>query len=325
MAEKPKESLTPGEKGPVTQGNGSVTPRKRGNRLGFMIFRIAARAFGLKGAYGLLYFVCLYYVLFDRAAVRSSMPYIKRRFPGRGSIGRRFEAYRLFLSQGRNLIDRFYLVTGAGKFDIDILGYDRIKSILQGPTPKGLVLLTAHVGNWQTSMAGLEKFGRKVHLMMKPEQNEAVREALSVDGGGERIGIISPDGYLGGVLEALKAIREGDFVSIMGDRSYGADTVEVDFLGSKVRFPYGAFSIAASAGCPVVVLLTAKAGPRKYVVDVTTVIDAVYTNRRNRMRDFQRWAGEFASALERYVEKYPYQWFVFHDLWSPRKGGDGDI
>jgi predicted LPLAT superfamily acyltransferase len=302
----------------------SATPKKRGSRLGFLIFRMAAKAFGLGGAYGLLYFVCLYYVLFDRAAVRSTMPYIRRRFPARGALGRLLEAYRVFISQGRNLVDRLYLITGAGKFDIDILGYDRIKSILQGPTPKGLVLLTAHVGNWQTSMAGLEKFGRRVHLMMRPEQNEAVREALSLYGGGERIGVISSDGYLGGVLEALKAIREGDFVSIMGDRAYGAETVEADFLGGRVSFPYGAFSIAASAGCPVVVLLTAKAGEKKYVVDATTIIEPVYTGRGSRMRDLEGWVQEFASALERYVERYPYQWFVFHDLWPPGEGGDGD-
>lgn len=317
MSEGSKESVKPGEKV-------SVTPKKRGTRLGFMIFRAAAKMFGLRGAYGLLYFVCLYYVLFDRAAVRSAMPYIKRRFPGRGPFGRHIEAYRLFISQGRNLIDRFYMISGAGKFDIDILGYDRIKSFLQGPTQKGLVLLTAHVGNWQTSMAGLEKFQRKVHLMMRPEHNEAVRDSLSVDGIGERIGIISPDGYLGGVIEALKAIKDGELVSIMGDRAYGAETVEVDFLGGRVRFPYGAFSIAASAGCPVVVLLTAKAGPMNYVVDARTVIEPVYTDRRNKMRDMERWAGEFASALERYVEKYPYQWFVFHDLWSTHNEGDAD-
>jgi len=298
-------------------------PKKRGNRLGFMAFRAAARVFGLRGAYGLLYFVCLYYLLFDRQAVISCMPYVRRRFSGRGSAGRLLEVYRIFLSQGRNLIDRFYLHSGAGAFDTDILGYDRIKSILQGTT-KGLVLLTAHVGNWQTSMASLEKFGRRVHLMMRPEHNEAVREALSVDGGGEMINVISSDGYLGGVLEALKAIKEGDFVSIMGDRPYGAETVEVDFLGGKVSFPYGAFSIAASAGCPVVVLLTAKAGPKKYVVDVTTVIETVYSDRRDKMRDIERWAGEFASSLERYVEKYPYQWFVFQDLWKPGRDGDKD-
>lgn len=323
MADNPKEpgiAVDEFEAAP----KGDLTPKKRGNRLGFLIFRIAARLFGLRGAYGLLYFVCLYYVLFDRAAVRSTMPYVKRRFPGRGPLGRHMEAYRLFISQGRNLIDRFYMISGAGKFDIDILGYDRMKSFLKGPGTNGLVLLTAHVGNWQTSMAGLEEIGRKVHLMMKPEQNEAVREALSVDAGGERIGIISPDGYLGGVIEALKAIREGDLVSIMGDRAYGADTVEAEFLGAKVRFPYGAFSIAASAGCPVVVLLTAKAGPKNYVVDVTTVIEPVYTDRRSKMKDIERWVGEFASALERYVEKYPYQWFVFHDLWSPQKDVGGD-
>ena len=318
--------MTPKDDGPMPSEEkgamppGSMTPpKKRGNKLGFAIFAMAARVFGLKGAYGLLYIVCLHYLLFDWAAVSSCMPYIRRRFPGRGRVGRLLEAYRLFLSQGRNLIDRYYLMSGAGKFDIDILGYDKIKSILKG-TEKGLVLLTAHVGNWQTSMAGLELFNRRVHLMMRPEQNEAVSEALSVGSAGEKVGIISPDGYLGGVIEALAAIKKGEFVSIMGDRPYGAETVAIEFLGGKVAFPYGAFSIAASAGCPLVVLLTAKVGHYKYVVDATTVMEPVYTDRRDKMSDIRRWAREYAIALERYVDKYPYQWFVFEDIWKH----DGD-
>ena len=40
--------------------------RKRGNRLGLWFFRTAIRILGLRGAYGFLYFVSLYYLVFDR-------------------------------------------------------------------------------------------------------------------------------------------------------------------------------------------------------------------------------------------------------------------
>ena len=47
-------------------------PRGRGNALGFWFFRTALRLTGLRGAYGLLYFVAPYYALFDRAAIAAA-------------------------------------------------------------------------------------------------------------------------------------------------------------------------------------------------------------------------------------------------------------
>ena len=67
----------------MKQGRGQET-KKRGNSLGMAIFQSSLKLFGLSGAYGLLYFVCLYYLVFDRIAVASSMAYIKRRFRSYG-------------------------------------------------------------------------------------------------------------------------------------------------------------------------------------------------------------------------------------------------
>ena len=46
--------------------------RRRGNALGFWFFMAFLRLFGLRGAYGLLYIVCLYYVLFAPSLVSSA-------------------------------------------------------------------------------------------------------------------------------------------------------------------------------------------------------------------------------------------------------------
>ena len=82
--------LAPGEQG-----------KERGNALGFWFFMVFIRVFGLRGAYGLLYLVCPYYALFDRALVASTLPYIRRRFPGCGILQEHLHVFRLFLSQGR--------------------------------------------------------------------------------------------------------------------------------------------------------------------------------------------------------------------------------
>src|SRR5512135_114065 len=108
----------------------NTVERKRGNRLGFWFFRTAARIFGLRGAYGLLYFVGLYYLIFDRAAVAASLAYVDRRFPGHPATRKIWDVYRLFVSQGRNLIDRYYVASGRDDIEIDIKGYENVQRLL---------------------------------------------------------------------------------------------------------------------------------------------------------------------------------------------------
>jgi predicted LPLAT superfamily acyltransferase len=292
-----------------------MAEKKRGNKLGFWFFRASLKWSGLPGAYGLLYFVCLYYLVFDRAAVSSSMAYVKRRFKSYNSLRKLFAVYRLFISQGKSLIDRYYVVSGLGRFDIELQGYDRIKRLLSGSN-KGMILLTAHVGNWQVTMTALEKLGKTVYLLMSPEENAAVRNSLNIDSDNEKVRIISPDNFLGGVIEIMKAVDEGSLVSIMGDRSYGHSTVEVELLGEKAYFPHSAFSIAASAQCPVVILLSAKVSTRKYVVDVSHVMEPRFSSRAKKKEETEGFVQEYAGALENYSAEYPYQWFMFYDLWG---------
>ncbi len=289
--------------------------RKRGNWLGIWFFRMAVRLFGLGGAYGLLYIVCLYYLIVDRAVVEASLAFVRRRFPEHSPWRRMFDVYLLFVSQGKCLIDRYAVAAGYDEIAIEIRGYDKLRQLL-AEQDKGFILLTAHVGNWQLAMTALSKLGRTVHLMMRPEDNRAVKNTLNLDNEGEGVRIIFTDDALGGVIEAMKALNQGDLVSIMGDRAYEYSATEAPFLGGDVRFPYGAFSIAAAARCPVVVFLSAKIATKKYIVDVSHVIPAPKGGRGNRDTEMRGAAREFAHILEEYVVNYPFQWFVFRDIWK---------
>jgi predicted LPLAT superfamily acyltransferase len=288
--------------------------RKRGNRLGFWFFRTAVRAFGLRAAYGLLYFVAFYYLAVDRAATEASLAYVSRRFPHHGRLRRLADVYLLFVSQGKSLIDRYYVLAGGRDIEIDIAGLEGLRELLKGN--RGLILLTAHVGNWQVALTALRRLGKKVHLLMGREENEAVRESLSLDSEQDAIRILYTDDSIGGVIEAMKAIDRGDLISIMGDRAYEYSSLEANFLGGDVRFPYGAFTIAAAARCPVVVLLSAKTGTRRYVVDVSRVIAPPAGRREARQEQIHESLRQYAGILQDYAAEHPYQWFVFRDIWK---------
>jgi predicted LPLAT superfamily acyltransferase len=292
-----------------------IQAKKRGNALGFWFFKISLRLFGIGGAYNLLYPVCLHYLIFDCQARRASIAYLEKRFPECSRFSLFFKVYRLFINQGKQLIDRYAQISGHFNFDISLKGYDKLKPIMEDAN-LGFILLTAHVGNWQVAMTTLSKLNKFVYLLMRPEDNPAAQSSLNISRENDFIRIITPEQYLGGVVEVANVLKDGNIVSIMGDRKYGFNALEVSFLGHKARFPYGAFSIAASLGCPVVVLLSAKLADNKYAVEVARILNPKYEKNKNKQDQLKSWVAEFVATLEAYVKEYPYQCFLFHDVWA---------
>lgn len=290
--------------------------RKRGTRLGFRIFEIFLRIFGLHRTYGLLYFVCFYYLFFDREATASAGAYVERRFPESSYFTRYLHIYRLFVSQGKQLVDRLATVVSKQDiFDLRLNGYDELLAVLRS-SDKGAVLLTSHFGNWQIALKALNRLGRKVYLLMRREDNPAVHDSLNVGHEGGNIRIISPDQEFGGVIEIMKVLRMGSVVSIMGDRRYGSKASRIRFLGDYACFPFSAFAIAAAVECPVVILLAAKVSDYKYAVDVSGIIYPRYSNGKKKNEQLALWVQQYAEILEKFTDNYPYQFFLFHDIWK---------
>ena len=224
------------------------------------------------------------------------------------------------MSQGKQLIDRYAALSGQEVFEIEFRGREEFVSLIRD-SKKGAILLTSHQGNWQVAMTALEKMEKPVHLVMLPDENPALQRKLYPGPEAGNIRIISPQQYLGGIVEIVNALRKGHVVSIMGDRRYGTRAVEVSFLGDKAWFPYSAFGLAASAECPVVVLRAFKASAHRYVVDMTNVLHPRREGRRNRVSQLQPWVQEFVRLLESFVEEYPYQCFLFRDVWKEEAEG----
>jgi predicted LPLAT superfamily acyltransferase len=287
--------------------------RKRGNSLGFWFFETVVKTGGLKPAYGFLYPVCLHYLFFDAAARRGAAAYIRRRFPNSGNVKRIGQVYKLLISKGKNLIDRYVHQADETVFSLQKHGFEQIAKL---DPEQGFVLLTAHTGNWQIAMTALEQMNRTVHLLMRPEDNPAVQKSLRIQEGSERIKIISVDGPMGGMVETMQALEKGDVVSIMGDRPYGRRSVPVGFFGAEARFPCAAFLIAAGAQCPVVTLLSSKADTRSYHVDVADCFTPQWNRSEPKEAQLQRWTQRFASVLESWLQDRPFQCFLFHDIWE---------
>lgn len=292
------------------------TSRSVGSKVQHNIFYAIIRFGGHRAAYALLNCVALYYTLFRPAIRKKADPYLTRRFKTQNPFRKLFNAYRIYVGLGKALIDRAALgIKGPEHMRIECPDRDVLKDLIgEG---RGLVLLTAHVGCWQAAMSALDSLNTPVSLLLHREEGDVDLHYFEHNGGRAPFSIIDPEGYLGGVLEMMGALKRGEVLSIMGDRVFGdtRGTLPADLLGSPVRVPLSPFKLGSATGAPIAVLFSHKSGPDSYELTVEDVMRVPREAGRPEEM-FRPYAARFARCLESYVERHPYQFFNFFDMWN---------
>jgi predicted LPLAT superfamily acyltransferase len=294
----------------------SWSARSIGSRWQHRFFYALIRLAGRRAAYVMASFVALHYVLFRPSVRARSRPYLSRRFPGRNALLRLRDSYRITVEIGKVLVDRAaFGILGPGQLTVrHSRREDLLERIREG---RGLILVTAHAGCWQFAMESLRLLETPVSLLLHREEGDVDLHIFEHRSDEAAFRIIDPAGPLGGALEMLQVLKDGEVLCIMGDRAMGGDrsTVAVDFLGGRVRVPFTPYHLASATGAPVVVIFPYKSGPGNYSLEVAKVIRVPEGLGRD-PEAYRPYAEAFIRALEGFVGERPYQFFNLFDMWD---------
>lgn len=286
--------------------NKSVLKKLRS--LGDWFFYKSMALLGYRGGLLLLWPVIFIYVLFSGKIHRTLRPYLLHRFPGQNRWQYWWHTFRCVHSFGNVIMDRAWLgIKKNQRFTAEVVGYEKLTELIA--KGRGLVLLTAHVGNWQASLSHLNGLAVKVNALMRADGVASEIEDIPFD-------LIDAETPFGGMIEATAALQRGEVVTIMGDRYIKGSSSTVNFLGEAVRVPNSAYMLAASTGAPVAILLASKTGSMQYQVKVWGDFQPHFENRDEREQVLQEYAEKYMQLLEKYLTQYPYQWYNFYDFWK---------
>lgn len=289
--------------------------KRRLEALGHWFFYVTMRFFGHRGGYVLLAPVIFTYVLCSRKIHSTVRCYLNHRFPGASSLEYMLYTYKNIYSFGQVLVDRGWLgINKDARFEGELVGYDSLVELIE--RKQGVVLLTAHVGNWQSALANLGDLSVKVHALMQYDQQAVAKHYFDLKAEDRPFEIIDADGPFGGLVDAAAALQNGEIVTIMGDRLVKGSASTVEFMGTSVRLPDAAYMLAATAGSPVVVLLAAKTGAKTHQLKVWGSFYPQYKNRDERAQMLQDCAQQYIESIEKYLKCYPFQWYNFYNIWK---------
>ena len=267
----------------------------------------------------MLSFVVPYYVFVLKRPRKEASYYLKRMFPKDNRLRRLLRIYQHIYYLGLSLIDQAAIgILGREKFDIDFPDRNQLYELSK--SAKGIVLLTSHIGNWQTSMAVVDDMDKPVNFLLRLEDHVADRYFFNLSGNDKSIKIIDPTTFMGGLVQVTQVLQRGETVCIMGDRAWGARTMAYKFLGEKAFFPITPYHLVTANGSDLVVLLTARTGKLAFRIRyIHFPFEDMDLKGKSKEEKINYLLGKYVAILETWIKEYPYMWFNFFDFWDVNK------
>ncbi len=176
---------------------------------------------------------------------------------------------------------------------------------------KGVIILTAHFGNWELLGAGLNLSGYKLSYIVRPlrsPQMDALLNRIRESAGGKPI----PRGA--SVKGALRCLRRNELLAILSDIDTKVDGVFVDFFGRPAFTPRGPVSIALRTGAALVPTHVVRQKDDTHVIIAEKALELKVTG--DLEEDIRLNTARSVKILESYIRKYPEQWIWVHDRWK---------
>lgn len=214
----------------------------------------------------------------------------------------------MFRNYGKYLVDLLWMPRAhLSEVDFQIHGLEQIEEAIR--RGKGLVMVTAHLGNSDLGAAILAQKGYVVSAIVEtltPRRwNDRVQSLR------EQVGVRAiPLEH--GARQMFAALRDNHILGVLIDRPLTQDGVPVRFFDAVTRVPEGAARLALRTGAAVVAVGVVRHG-RRFVAHVSPLIDVEPSG--DRARDAQELTQRAVDWLESVIRRHPDQWFMFRNMW----------
>lgn len=186
----------------------------------------------------------------------------------------------------------------------------------------GAILLTAHMGNYDLGAAVFaQRFQREIRMVRAPEADAQTAQHLdqSIErAGAGAVKVAYNTSSMALPLELLNAVREGEIVSIQGDRAVGnVSQRPARLFGENVSLPDGPFVLACVAQVPVYPLFIVRTSFHRYKIIARQPIHCG-RGARDRESAIRAAMESWSHTLENVIATHWSQWFSLVPIFAER-------
>ncbi|MEP6733610.1 MAG: lysophospholipid acyltransferase family protein [bacterium] len=180
----------------------------------------------------------------------------------------------------------------------------------------GVLVVSGHLGNWELGGSYVAARGLWMNAVARRMQNPLFDEYLTETR--ETLGV-----HVIRDVEAVKRvprlIREGGVVGFLFDQgAAGLASTWVPFFGRYAKTPRGPAVFALRLNAPIVFACAVREPNGRYSMKFEEI---AVERTGDRERDVDAIVAAYTNALERWVRKYPEQYFWQHRRWKHQRPG----
>lgn len=179
---------------------------------------------------------------------------------------------------------------------------------------KGVIGFSAHLGNFGLMAARLAAEGYPVSFILRDPEVREVAEAFHFVLGHHGVGTVSSLPRRKATVESLKHLRQNKILGILGDQRELHGGVFVDFFGHPAGTAIGPVVLAMRTQASIVPMFSLREPDNRHVVIIEPAFELVLSG--DKEKDIYVNTARLSKIIERYVAKYPSQWFWLHQRWK---------
>lgn len=182
---------------------------------------------------------------------------------------------------------------------------------------KGVILCSAHFGNWELAAACVSLMGYKSLNIARKQNNGAMDRFINEYRGmvGEEIAYHKGKSGLLAMRHALKAKK---CMGIMFDQDTGDAAIELKLFGKDSGIPGGPAVFSRMTGAVMLPLfMHYDAGKKKNVLKIYPGFKTAKT--ADKEQDLRESTAKLVEILEKEIYLHPCMWFWVHDRWKDGK------
>jgi KDO2-lipid IV(A) lauroyltransferase len=184
---------------------------------------------------------------------------------------------------------------------------------------RGLIFVSMHFGNFELGGARIAD-EIPLNVIADELENQRLMDLLVTNRAHKNVNILTPEGSVKRVLQALRRNEMVGFMMDLGPRAKELDHVQVTFFGESTSFPTIAANLARVSGAPIVVAVVTR--ERDNTFRGVTLPPLFVERTKQAARDIEHATQAIVGGLEQLVRGNPDQWYIFRPMWPvPERAG----
>ncbi len=182
---------------------------------------------------------------------------------------------------------------------------------------KGVILLTAHFGNWEMGGARLAIEGFPVVAVVRDATEQLAADLINEARQHQGITVLARDD----LRDMLRALHDNQCLAILPDQHVAEGGIVVDFLGRPAATAIGPAILAVRTGCAVVPLFGVRRPDDTIDGYILPPLELLETGDRD--HDVRENTEMINRTIGEQIREHPEQWLWLHRRWKVEDTAQG--